>query len=84
MVFAEDIRKIILKLAEEKGPEKTFGPSDIASRVGLENPDTLIEQIYFVASVLVKEGKITTPNPGEPDQLNTRYQLQFKKVSRAY
>lgn len=80
MVFAEDIRKTILKLAEERGPENTFGPSEVAQRVDKEHPNELMEQIYFVASVLIKEGKITTHNPSEGK--NLPYSLQFRKASR--
>ena len=60
MVFAEDIRKIILKIADECGPEKAFAPSDVAQRVDRENWQSLIDQVRFVASILEKEGKIKT------------------------
>ena len=60
MVFAEDIRKTILKLADERGPDNTFGLSDVAQRVDRENWQSLMDQVWFVASVLEKEGKIST------------------------
>lgn len=62
MVFAEDIRKTILKIADERGPDNTFGPNDVAQRVDRENWQSLIDQVWFVASVLEKEGKIWTSN----------------------
>jgi hypothetical protein len=65
MVFAEDIRKTILTLAEERGPDKTFAPADVAQRVDRENWQGLIDQVRFVASVLVKEGKIRTTQSGD-------------------
>jgi hypothetical protein len=68
MVFAEDIRKTILKIAEERGPENTFGPSDVAQRVDRENWQSLMDQVWFVASILEKEGKIkTTMSDGQID-----------------
>ena len=60
MVFAEDIRKTILKIADERGPEKTFAPADVAQEVDRENWQSLIDQVWFVASILEKEGKIKT------------------------
>ena len=60
MVFAEDIRKTILKLADECGAGRAFSPKDIATRVDKKNAQDLLDQVYFVASILVKEGKITS------------------------
>ena len=81
MVFAEDIRKTILKLAEERGPENSFAPSEVASLVDVNRSHELIEQIHFVASVLIREGKITiasTSDLGESSR-NPR----FRKVRAA-
>ena len=64
MVFAEDIRKTILKIADERGPDNTFGLTDVAQRVDRENWQSLIDQVWFVASVLEKEGKIYTSRSG--------------------
>ena len=58
MVFADDIRKIILKLADERGPEHPFRPADVAQRMNHDNWQILMDQVSFVASVLEKEGKI--------------------------
>jgi hypothetical protein len=65
MVFAEDIKKTILTLAEERGPDRTFLATDVAQRVDRENWQGLIDQVRFVASVLVKEGKIRTTKSGD-------------------
>jgi hypothetical protein len=73
MVFAEDIRKTILKIADERGPEKPFGPSDVAQRVDLENWQSLMDQVWFVAGVLEKEGKIRTTQCGD--------QVDFIKIA---
>lgn len=68
MVFAEDIRKTILKIADERGPDNTFGPTDVAQRVDSENWQSLMDQVWFVATVLEKEGKIwTSKNGGQID-----------------
>jgi hypothetical protein len=72
MVFAEDIRKTILKIADERGTENTFGPSDVAQRVDGENWQSLMDQVWFVASVLEKEGKIKTTMSGG--------QIDFQKL----
>jgi hypothetical protein len=65
MVFAEDIRKTILKLAEERGPGKSFRPADVARRMDRENWQLLMDQVWFVASVLVQEGKIKKNQSGD-------------------
>jgi Protein of unknown function (DUF3253) len=60
MVFAEDIRTTILKLADERGAGNAFSPKDVACRVDKKNAQELLEVVYFVASVLIKEGKIAS------------------------
>lgn len=65
MVFAEDIRNTILKLADERGPENTFDPAEVARCVDRENWALLLDQVQFVASVLVKEGKIIATQAGK-------------------
>jgi hypothetical protein len=58
MVFAEDIRRTILKLAEERGPEQTFAMSDVARAMDQKNWRELLDQVKFVANILIREGKI--------------------------
>ena len=58
MIFAEEIRKTILKLAEERGTERTFAVSDVARAMDEKNWLQLIDQVKFVAGVLIEEGKI--------------------------
>lgn len=75
MVLAEDIRKIILKLAEERGPDRPFAVSEVAQEVDQNNWRMLIDQVKFVADVLIREGKITASPSGKiPADA-----LQFKK-----
>jgi Protein of unknown function (DUF3253) len=65
MVFAEEIRKTILKLAEERGTERTFAPADVARAMDEKNWDQLIDQVKFVAGVLIEEGKIVATKSRE-------------------
>ena len=65
MIFADDIRKTILKLADERGPGKSFRPSEVAMRMDKHNLQGLIDQVRFVANVLVMEGKIKTDQDGD-------------------
>jgi len=58
MVFAEEIRKTILKMAEERGPERTFAPSEVARAMDEKNWHQLMDQVRFVAGILINEGKI--------------------------
>jgi hypothetical protein len=81
MVLAEDIRKTILKLADECGTEKTFGPSEVARSIDKENWPLLLDQVQFVASVLIKEGKIAAAPTGEgADFAKANHLLRFKKL----
>jgi hypothetical protein len=71
MIYAEDIRKIILKTAEECGPEKTFWPSDVARKIDRENWRIIVQQVSLVADAMIQEGKILLTKPNGP--------LQYKK-----
>lgn len=80
MVLAEDIRKTILKLADECGTEKTFGPSEVARSIDKENWPLLLDQVQFVASVLIKEGKIVAATGEEVDIAKPANHLRFRKL----
>ena len=70
MVFADDIRRIILKLAEESGPDKSFGPIDVAQKVDKKNWQSLMDQVSLVATILEKEGRIkTTHSAGQIESM---------------
>lgn len=58
MVFAEEIRRAILRVAEERGPDKTFEPADVARAIDAKNWPQLVDQVKFVADILINEGKI--------------------------
>ncbi|HTJ52520.1 MAG TPA: DUF3253 domain-containing protein [Cyclobacteriaceae bacterium] len=72
MQYAEDIRKTILKVAEECGPEKTFVPADVARKIDKDNWPGLIQQVVFVAEVMFKEGKLRLTKPNG--------QVHYRKV----
>ena len=58
MVFAEEIRRAILQVAEERGPDRTFDPADVARSIDSKNWQQLVDQVKFVAGILINEGKI--------------------------
>jgi hypothetical protein len=58
MVFAEEIRRAILQVAEERGPDRTFDPADVARSIDAKNWPQLVDQVKFVAGILIDEGKI--------------------------
>jgi len=77
MVFAEEIRKAILRLAEERGPERTFVPADVARAMDEKNWHQLMDQVKFVAGVLIKEGKIIAKKSLE----NSRFEFSKAPVN---
>ena len=58
MVFADDIRRTILKLAEERCSDNCFAPGEVARAVDQKNWRLIIDQVTLVAGVLIREGKI--------------------------
>jgi hypothetical protein len=74
MIYADDIRRTILTIAEEYGPDNAFDSSDVARKMDEENWRGLLQQVNIVADVLTREGKITIENSsGSP---------KFKKSDR--
>jgi hypothetical protein len=59
MIFAEDIRNAILKLAAQRGPGQPFYSGEVAKLVDPENWITQVEQVNLVAESLIREGEIT-------------------------
>ena len=47
-----------MKLADRRGPDKSFYASEVARSVDPDNWKNLMDQVRFVADVLVREGKI--------------------------
>lgn len=58
MVFAEEIRNTILRLAEQHGSEKSFAAADVAREIDRQHWPQLMDQVKLVADSLIKEGKI--------------------------
>ena len=59
----------MLALAQERGPGKTLGPTDIARALGGDHPDgwgPLMQPIRRVAVRLMKEGRIVIVRKGRP------------------
>jgi hypothetical protein len=80
VVFADDIRKVILRLADERGREKTFRPSDVARAVDEKNWKILLEQVRLVAVSLIHEGKIIATKAGKTVDINqSKGPLRFRK-----
>jgi hypothetical protein len=80
VVFASDIRSVILKLAEERGTQKTFGASDVARAVDQKNWRILLDQVRLVAGILIREGKIIATRSGKvTDAANLKGHLRFRK-----
>ena len=57
MVFAEEIRRAILRVAEERGPDRTFDPADVARSIDAKNWPQLVDQVKFVAGVYDERGQ---------------------------
>lgn len=64
MVFADDIRKAILKLAEQRGPGKLFYPVEVAKLIDPDNWVKQVEQVNLVAESLIREGQIIAAKTG--------------------
>ena len=58
MVFAEEIRRAILRVADERGPDRTFDLADVARSIDAKNWPQLVDQVKFVAGIMMDEGKI--------------------------
>lgn len=79
MIFAEEIRSTILKLAAERGPERTFLLTDVAQAIDQKNWRELIDQVKFVSNILIYEGKIIARNSSD----NTQSELSMPRVEKS-
>lgn len=69
MVIAEDIKQIILSMADQRGSE-VFYATEVARQVDPINWKNLMGQVTLVAGVLIKEGKIKSMNSDSQIDLN--------------
>jgi hypothetical protein len=76
MVFATDIRKAILKLANQRGVGGMFYPQEVAKLLDSENWPKIIEQVKLVAESLIKEGQIASVGTENVENAYTKPSLQ--------
>lgn len=86
----EDLAKTILRLAAERGGERTLGPMDVARALGGDHPDgwgPLMQPIRRVAVQLMKEGRLVITRKGrpvDPDDFRGVYRLRLPEVGEDY
>lgn len=80
MVFADEIRNTILRLADQRGHSNFFYDIEVARIVGRENWKGLLDQVRLVADVLVREGKIKAETPvSHANDLKRSRRIRFSK-----
>ena len=62
----EAITATILRIAAERGPEKSLCPTDVARAVSAENWRPLLGAVRKVAADLARQGKIEILRKGKP------------------
>jgi hypothetical protein len=62
----EAITDALLRIAAERGPEKSFCPTDVARAVSAENWRPLLGAVRKVAADLARQGKIEILRKGKP------------------
>ena len=59
------IREVLLQLAAERAPEKTFCPSEAARRLDHEHWRAYMAEVKAQAQILVKEGRLQVTQKGK-------------------
>jgi len=62
----EAITDAMLRIAAERGPEKSLCPTDVARAVSAENWRPLLGAVRKVAADLARDGKIEILRKGKP------------------
>ena len=62
----EGITTVMLKIAAERGPEKSLCPTDVARAVSAEDWRPLLGAVRKVAADLARQGKIEILRKGKP------------------
>ena len=62
----EAITATMLRIAAERGPEKSMCPTDVARAVSTENWRPLLGAVRKVAADLARQGKIEILRKGKP------------------
>lgn len=79
----DELAETILRLATERGDERTLGPMDVARALGGDHPDgwgPLMQPIRRVAVQLMKDGKLVITRKGrpvDPDDFRGVYRLRL-------
>jgi len=63
---SDDIRRQMLTILRERGPEKTACPSEVARRVRPEKWRDILPDVRRVAAKLQKAGRVEVTQGGEP------------------
>ena len=78
-----ELIETILRLATERGDERTLGPMDVARALGGDHPDgwgPLMQPIRRVAVQLMKDGRLVITRKGrpvDPDDFRGVYRLRL-------
>ena len=79
----DELAETILRLAAERGDERTLGPMDVARTLGGDHPDgwgPLMQPIRRVAVQLMKDGRLVITRKGrpvDPDDFRGVYRLRL-------
>lgn len=65
MPTPEAIRETLLQLAGERGPNKTFCPSEAARRLDADQWRDLMPEVHRQAHNLIKEGRLSASQKGQ-------------------
>jgi hypothetical protein len=78
-----ELADTILRLAIERGDERTLGPMDVARALGGDHPDgwgPLMQPIRRIAVQLMKDGRLVITRKGrpvDPDDFRGVYRLRL-------
>lgn len=79
----DELIDTILRLAAERGDERTLGPMDVARALGGDHPDgwgPLMQPIRRIAVQLMKDGRLVITRKGrpvDPDDFRGVYRLRL-------
>lgn len=85
----DELADTILRLATERGDERTLGPMDVARALGGDHPDgwgPLMQPIRRVAVQLMKDGRLVITRKGrpvDPDDFRGVYRLRLPGLDEA-
>lgn len=68
---AHEIREAILDLVQQRGPEKSVCPSEVARRLATDDWRALMDTVRTMAHRLVEEGRILVTQGGRPVDIRT-------------